>query len=235
MKYKKIDFNKLPAHVAIIMDGNGTWAKNRGLPRNMGHRKGAKTLFDIVLYANKIGLKYLTVYAFSTENWTRPKEEVDYLMKLPMEFIDEYKDQFEDEQIRFKCIGRRVDLSQEVQERIADFENKTKDYQGLNFIIAFNYGGHDEILNAVNNIIKDDLENVSKETFEKYLYTNDIPAVDLLIRTSGQMRVSNFLLWQIAYSEMYFTKTLWPDFKKQNFNNILEEYIQRDRRYGGIK
>ena len=235
MKNYEIDVNMLPVHIAIIMDGNGTWAIKRGLPRNMGHRKGTKTLVELTRYANEIGLKYLTVFAFSTENWSRPKEEVDYLMKLPLEFINEYQDKFNNENIRFRVIGKIEKLPLELQQKITEFEEKTKDNQGLNFIIAMNYGSYDEIITAVNKIIQDKIPEVNEETFEKYLYTSDIPKVDLLIRTSGQLRISNFLLWQIAYSELYFTKTLWPDFNKKEFNKALQEYISRDRRFGGIK
>lgn len=235
MKNNNLDSKKLPNHVAIIMDGNGTWAIKRGLPRNMGHRKGTKTLVDLVLYANQIGIKYLTVFAFSTENWSRPKEEVDYLMKLPLEFIEEYREKFSKENIRFKVIGKREQLSLELQEKIGEFEQKTLNNDGLTFIIALNYGAYDEIISAVNKILKDNLQEVNQQSFEKYLYTKDIPNVDFLIRTSGQLRISNFLLWQIAYSELYFTKTLWPDFNKKEFNRALEEYSSRDRRFGGLK
>lgn len=235
MKNKKSRFDKLPNHVAIIMDGNGTWAKKRGLPRNYGHKRGAKTLSELIIYANEIGIKYLTVFAFSTENWSRPKAEVDYLMKLPIDFIKENEDVLERDNIRFRCIGNREQLSVELQTKIQEAEEKTKNNQGLSFIIAFNYGSYDEIVRAVNNIIKDDLKDVDIDIFKRYLYTKDIPDVDLLIRTSGQLRISNFLLLQIAYSELYFTNTLWPDFDKTAFNKALEEYAIRERRYGGIK
>lgn len=235
MKNKKNKFDKLPNHVAIIMDGNGTWARKRGLPRNYGHKRGAKTLSELIIYANEIGIKYLTVFAFSTENWSRPKKEVDYLMKLPIDFIKENEDLLEKDNVRFRCIGYREQLSLELQTKIQEAEDKTKDNQGLCFIIAFNYGSYDEIVRAVNNIIQDDLKNVDIDTLKSYLYTKDIPDVDLLIRTSGQLRISNFLLLQIAYSELYFTNTLWPDFDKTAFNKALEEYAIRERRYGGIK
>lgn len=235
MKNKKNKFDKLPNHVAIIMDGNGTWARKRGLPRNYGHKRGAKTLSELIIYANEIGIKYLTVFAFSTENWSRPKKEVDYLMKLPIDFIKENEDLLEKDNVRFRCIGYREQLSLELQTKIQEAEDKTKDNQGLCFIIAFNYGSYDEIVRAVNNIIQDDLKNVDIDTLKSYLYTKDIPDVDLLIRTSGQLRISNFLLLQIVYSELYFTNTLWPDFDKTAFNKALEEYAIRERRYGGIK
>jgi undecaprenyl diphosphate synthase len=237
---KKNIINSIPNHVAIIMDGNRTWAKRRGLASNLGHRKGAKTLKDAVLYANEIGIKYLTVYAFSTENWSRSKQEVDYLMKLPTEFIDEYQDLLIEKGIRLIWVGNKDRLPNDVITKITDFEERSKHFQGLKFVIAFNYGGRDEIIRAVNNIIKDkviDANNseINEEVFESYLSTKDIPDVDLLIRTSNQIRISNFLLWKIAYSEMYFTETLWPDFNKKEFDKALIEFGKRERRYGGSK
>lgn len=233
--------NSIPKHVAIIMDGNGTWANKRGLPRNMGHRKGAKTLVDITKAAKEIGIEYLTVFAFSTENWSRPKEEVDYLMSLPESMLNDYTDDMERDDIKFKVIGSKNRLTKEQIEAINKAEEKTKNNKGLNLIVAFNYGSQDEIVEATKNIAKDilknkiSLEKVDKEVFNNYLYTKDIPPVDLLIRTSGQYRISNFLLWQISYSEIYFTKILWPDFKKKDLEKAIASYKSRDRRFGGIK
>ncbi len=224
----------LPTHVAIIMDGNGRWAKMRGYPRNLGHRKGAQSLNKIVKYANKIGIKYLTVFAFSTENWKRPKEEVDYLMKLPFEFLDRYDKSFKNENIKLTVIGKKEGLPQALVDKIIEIENKTKTNTGLNFIIALNYGSQDEIIDAINYILENNIK-VTKETFSNYLYTKDIPNVDLLIRTSGENRISNFLLWQIAYSELYFTDVLWPDFNQKCFDEALLDYSKRERRFGGLK
>lgn len=231
----KINLDKLPEHVAIIMDGNGTWARKRGLDRNYGHKKGALVLKDIMIYAAKLGLKYLTVFAFSTENWKRPREEVDYLMNLPKEFLSLYEDDMISERIRLKWIGSKKRLSEELIKEIERVEEKTKDHQGLTFTIAFNYGGRDEIINAVNNIIKDGKKNIDEESFNDYLYTQDLPDVDLLIRTSNQQRISNFMLWKIAYSELYFTDVLWPDFRTKDFEKAIREYQRRERRFGGIK
>ena len=233
--------NSIPRHVAIIMDGNGTWAKKRGLPRNMGHRKGAKTLVDITKAANELKIEYLTVFAFITENWSRPKEEVEYLMSLPQTLLSEYKDDMKNDNIKFKVIGSHKGLSLEQIEKIEEAERETANNTGLNLIVAFNYGSQDEIIEASKNIVNDILKNklnlqdLTKEKFSEYLYTKDIPSVDLLIRTSGQYRISNFLLWQISYSELYFTKTLWPDFKKKDLEKAILSYKGRDRRFGGIK
>lgn len=235
MRILKTNLNIIPGHVAIIMDGNGTWAKRRGLPRNYGHKRGAKTLIDLVYYSNQIGVKYLTVFAFSTENWKRPKEEVDYLMNLPIDFINENKNKLQTDNIKVNLIGRRDRINDNLMEKVNEIEKDTKNNTGLNFIIAFDYGSQDEIIRAVNNIIKDNLLSIDNEVFEKYLDTKNIPNVDLLIRTSNQLRISNFLLWQIAYSELYFTSTLWPDFSIKEYNKALKIFQKRERRFGGIK
>lgn len=234
-----MELNKdlLPKHIAIIMDGNGRWAKKKFLPRNHGHQVGAKRLKEIALYCNSIGIKYLTVYAFSTENWNRPQDEVDYLMNLPIKYFKENQELFHSQNIKISFIGSRDMLKSELIEVIEQVENLTKDNTGLNLIIAFNYGGRREILDAVVNIMKDNvpLEKIDEALFQSYLYTKNIPDVDLMIRTSGEERLSNFLLWQNSYSEFVFTKTLWPDFKEKNMEKILLEYNKRDRRFGGIK
>jgi undecaprenyl diphosphate synthase len=235
MKNSHKEFKVLPKHLAIIMDGNGTWAKKRGLNRNYGHRKGAVALKEIVIYASKIGIKYLTVFAFSTENWNRPQEEVDYLLKLPKDFLNDYQEMFSEYDLRLHWLGSKERLPQDVIEDIEHYEQKTKNNKGLNFIIAFNYGGRDEIINAVNSVLKDNVSVITEEEFSKYLYTKELPDVDLLIRTSNQIRISNFMLWKLAYSELYFTDVLWPDFKPKHLNLALEEYQRRERRYGGIK
>lgn len=230
----------IPKHIAIIMDGNGRWAKRFGLPRSMGHKRGAQTLIKIVLHANKINVKYLTVYAFSTENWNRPKEEVDYLMRLPIEFFDEFEERFENENIKLKVIGDRTPLPKELIEKIEYVEQKTASNTGLVFVVALNYGAYNEIINAVQNIANDikeekiQISDINNRLFEDNLYTKDIPSVDLLIRTSGELRISNFLLWQISYSELYFTKVLWPDFNEKRFNKAIKSYNKRNRRFGAI-
>ncbi|HNZ50196.1 MAG TPA: isoprenyl transferase [Bacilli bacterium] len=235
MRIPTTTFTKLPNHVAIIMDGNGTWAKKRGLPRTMGHRQGAKTLLEVVKASQSIGIKYLTVFAFSTENWSRPQEEVDYLMKLPFEFLAQYQDDFQKSEIKFQAIGKIDDLPEPLQAKIKEVEQQSLNNTGLNLIVAVNYGGHEEIVHACNQLLKQNKNMITEADFVAQLYTNNIPDVDLLIRTSGQMRISNFLLWQIAYSEIYFTEVLWPDFHKKELIKALKAYESRDRRFGGIK
>lgn len=225
--------NTIPKHVAIIMDGNGRWAQKRGLPRNMGHRKGSENLLKIIRHANKIKIEYLTVFAFSTENWKRPKDEVDYLMELPFRFLENNEKEFENKDIKVNVIGKKERLSKKVIDKIKEIENKTKNNNGLRLIVAFNYGGRAEIIDAINKA-KENNEALTEETFSEYLYTKDIPDVDFLIRTSGEYRVSNFLLWQSAYSELYFTDVLWPDFNQRHFEKALKEYSKRNRRYGGL-
>lgn len=224
----------IPTHVAIIMDGNGRWAKKRAMPRTFGHRQGAQRLVKVAKYASELDIKYLTVFAFSTENWNRPKDEVEYLMKLPIEFLNKYEKSLMKDNIRLKVIGDRTKLNSLVQETINRVELSTKNNTKLTLIIALNYGSQDEIVNAVNYISKNNIE-VTKETFKEYLFTKDFPDVDLLIRTSGEYRISNFLLWQIAYAELYFTNTLWPDFSKAEFDKAICSYSKRERRYGGLK
>jgi len=224
-----------PKHVAIIMDGNGRWAKKRNLSRNIGHKMGAKRLVDIIMHANKVGVKYLTCYAFSTENWDRRKEEVNYLMKLPLEFFEENKKQISDNDIKVSFIGFDENINSELLKTKKEIVEKTKNNKGLHFILAFNYGSQAEIINAVNNIIKDKLLVIDKEIMESYLFTKGIPDVDLLIRTSNELRVSNFLLWQISYSELYFSKKLWPDFTKSDFDKAIKDFLKRERRYGKVE
>jgi len=235
MKDVELDTTKLPQHVAIIMDGNGTWAKKRGLPRNFGHRQGAQALRNIVLFSNEIGIKYLTVFAFSTENWSRPKEEVDYLMRLPMEFLRSNEKEIYKGNIKFLCIGERDCLPLDLQKTIMKYENETVNNQRMTFIVALNYGGKDDIIQAVNRLLQEGISKIDNQKFEEYLYTKNIPDVDLLIRTSGQQRISNFMLWKLSYSELYFTNVLWPEFNKKQYIKALCEYSERDRRYGGIK
>ncbi|WAM34588.1 isoprenyl transferase [Caldicellulosiruptor morganii] len=244
LKKKKmyIDKSKMPAHIAIIMDGNGRWARKRGLPRSAGHRFGAQKLKEIVLFADEIGLKYLTVYAFSTENWKRPKDEVENLMNLLREFFDtEIENLINKTQIKIRVIGDISKLDRDIQNRILSAEERTKDKTGLCVVIALNYGGRNEIINAVKNLAMDiksgkiDIKDIDENLFRNYLYTKDIPDPDLLIRPSGEMRVSNFLLWQISYTEFWFSNVLWPDFKKEHLLKAIEDYQKRERRFGGVK
>lgn len=232
---------KNPKHIAIIMDGNGTWAKKRGLPRNLGHRKGVQTLINMVKYCQQIGIEYLTVFAFSTENWSRPKEEVDYLMKLPNQFLETYRKTMRDNGVRFRVIGRKDNLNEDLLKKIKEVEIETEKNNNIHFTLAFNYGGKDEIVYAAKMIatdIKEDkikIDDLDENLFYHYLYTKDLPMVDLLIRTSNQIRISNFMLWQIAYSELYFTDTLWPDFKRRDLDKAVDEYQRRNRRFGGLQ
>lgn len=231
-----IDFSKLPTHIGIIMDGNGRWAKKRGLPRSAGHSAGADTLKKIVTECNNIGIKYITVYAFSTENWSRPKEEVDFLMNLLLDYLKNAEKTLSGENVVIRAIGSRKELSAEIRDQIVKTENFTKDNTGIIMNIALNYGGREEILNAISKLCEDgiDPKSITEEKFEEYLYTTGQPDVDLLIRTSGEQRLSNFLLWQNSYSEMWFTDKLWPDFNKSDLYSAIFDYQKRHRRFGGV-
>ena len=231
----------LPKHVAIIMDGNGTWAKMRGHIRTFGHKKGAENLVKVSKLCSKMGIKYLTVYAFSTENWNRPKAEVSYLMGLIKPMMVRYRDDLMRDNIKLKVIGFRDNLNSEIVKAIEETEELTKNNTGMELLVAFNYGAQDEILRATKLIGRELIEGkiteseITKSYFESKLFTNEVPSVDLLIRTSNQIRISNFLLWQISYSELFFTNTLWPDFGESDLLEAIEAYNNRDRRYGGIK
>lgn len=225
---------QIPNHIAIIMDGNGRWAKKKGLPRTFGHKEGAVALRKIITHAAKIGVKYLTVYAFSTENWKRSQEEVSALMFLFKSYIKNEEKNIMENNIRFMVSGRRENVSKSLLEAIDNLQEKSKNNSGLTFNIAFNYGGRAEILDAVNRILKSGRTEITEEEFSKYLY-NNIPDPELLIRTSGELRISNFLLWQIAYSEIYITDTLWPDFDEKELDKAIESYNKRERRFGGVK
>ena len=226
----------LPDHIAIIMDGNGRWAKKRGLPRTAGHSAGAKTFQNIARYCNKIGIKYLTVYAFSTENWKRPKDEVDAIMKLLHDYLVDSVN-FKDENIKVKFLGDLTRLSDELNVLIADAENNSKDATGLNLNIALNYGGRDEIVNAVKKLAASgaDLTALTEQELSDNLYTSGMPDPDLIIRPSGEYRLSNYLIWQSAYAEYWFTDTLWPDFSEKDIDKAIISFASRDRRYGGTK
>lgn len=224
----------IPNHVAIILDGNGRWAKERGLKRTEGHREGYKTLKKISKYILHKGTKYLSVFAFSTENFNRPKEEVDYLMNL---FIKGFKNDtwyFNKENIRVVFSGRKEKLSKEVLEAMDIMEKDTLNNTGGILNICLNYGGRAEIVDAVNKIIKDKKESITEEEFKKYLY-QDLPDIDLMIRTSGEIRISNFMLWQLSYAELYFPNCYFPDFLEKEYDKALTEYTKRDRRFGGLK
>lgn len=226
--------NQVPDHIAIIMDGNGRWAKKRGLPRTLGHREGAASLRKVITHAAELGVKYLTVYAFSTENWKRSQEEVSALMFLFKSYIKNEEKNIMKNNIRFMVSGRTDNVSPTLLKAIHQLEEKSSKNTGLTFNIAFNYGGRAEIIDAVNKVIKSGAANITEEEFGKYLY-NNLPDPELLIRTSGEMRISNFLLWQIAYSEIYITDTLWPDFDEAELEKAIENFNKRDRRFGGVK
>ena len=231
---------RVPNHIAIILDGNGRWAKKRGMPRSFGHVKGCENLEDICEVAKELGVKYLTVYAFSTENWKRSKEEVDGLMELFRNYLKKCIKISQKNNMRVKVIGDITAFDSDIQESIEKLEDFSKDFTDLHFQIALNYGSRDEITRAVNRMLEDQkagkLETpVSQDTISDYLDTAGIPDPDLMIRTSGELRLSNYLLWQLAYSEFYFTDVPWPDFKKEELVKAIEKYNERDRRYGGVK
>jgi len=225
---------RVPNHVAIIMDGNGRWARRKGLPRVEGHRKGAEVVENVVRWSAEFGIKYLTLYTFSTENWRRPKEEVEFLFSLLVEKLETKAPELIKENVRLRFMGRLEDLPEKLKNKCRETEEMTKSNDGLNLIIALNYGGRAEIVDAVERILKEGVTEVNEEGFRKYLYLPDVPDPDLIIRTSGEMRLSNFLLWQSAYSELYFTEKLWPDFTKDDFTKALEDYSKRERRFGGV-
>jgi undecaprenyl diphosphate synthase len=231
---------KIPNHVAIILDGNGRWAKKRLMPRNYGHMQGAKTVEKICEDAWNMGIHYLTVYAFSTENWKRPEDEVSALMKLLKNYLKDCIERSNSNDMRVRVIGDKTGLNDEIREKIAELEEMTKNNTGLNFTIAINYGSRDEMVRAMKKMamdIKDGKvpeDDISEETFGNYLDTVGIPDPDLLIRTSGEQRLSNYLLWQLAYTEFYFTDVLWPDFSKKDLEDAVFAYNKRDRRFGKI-
>lgn len=228
---------KIPQHIAIILDGNGRWAKSKGMPRNYGHTMGAKNVEVILRAADELGIQYVTMYAFSTENWKRPDGEVEALMKLLNSYLKNCIKTARKNNMRVRVIGDVTALSSDFQEKIRKLEEESAHNTGLNFQIAINYGSRDEIIRAVRNIAKDGIEpeQITEQTLERYLDTHDIPDPDLLIRTSGEQRVSNYLLWQLAYSEFYFTDVPWPDFTPEELLKAVTDYSDRDRRYGKIK
>ena len=234
-------FLKLPQHIAIIMDGNGRWAQARNLPRTQGHAEGIKRVEEIIDACCDLGIPVLTVYAFSTENWTRPQNEISMLMKMLMVVLQSKVRKLSDKNIRVRFIGKRQGIPEEVLKSILKAEETTQSNSGLTVNVAFNYGGRSEILDAFDTLIraveekKMKREDITEEKFGEYLYTKGLPDPDLLIRTSGEQRISNFLLWQLSYAEFYFTETFWPDFNQQEFEKALMEFEKRNRRYGSVR
>ena len=231
----------IPNHVAIILDGNGRWAKAKGMPRTYGHVKGCENLEKVCSIAKELGVKYLTVYAFSTENWKRSKDEVDGLMKLFRNYMKKCLKIARDNKMRVRVIGEPSVFDEDLQARIRELEEYSSQFDELHFQIALNYGSRDEIKRAVQDLARDvkkgvlDPEMITEDTISAYLDTKGLPDPDLLIRTSGEERLSNFLMWQLAYTEFYFTDVAWPDFNKAEFEKAIQKFNQRDRRYGGVK
>lgn len=246
MYKKEIRMNneKIPLHVALIMDGNGRWAIKRGLNRSLGHKQGAQRIKEILLLAKDIGIKVVTVFAFSTENWKRSRTEIDYIFELLEKLLDDNLSEFNKKNIRIQTIGSLEKIAKEypsLHKKILSALEITRDNSDIIFNIAINYGSHDEIITAIKNLYLDiskkrvNIGNINEEIFEEYLMTKGLPKIDLMIRTSGEKRLSNFLLWQLAYSELIFTPVYWPDFDEYEFKKCIYEYQLRDRRYGRVK
>ena len=239
-RFETIDMNNLPKHIGVIMDGNGRWAKKRGLPRSAGHQAGADTLKKIVTECNNMGIKYITVYAFSTENWKRPKEEVNFLMNLLLSYLRDSERTLAKENVVIRAIGGREELSEEIRAQIKKTEEFTKNNTGIVMNIALNYGSREELVRAAKKIAERtkageiQIGDITEDMISSELYTGGQPDPDLIIRTSNELRLSNFLMWQSAYSELYFTRTLWPDFSVSDSHNAILEYQSRNRRYGGV-
>jgi undecaprenyl diphosphate synthase len=233
----KSNTNHIPSHVAIIMDGNGRWAKKRKLPRLAGHKAGTNNIHRIIKCLADHGVKYVTLYVFSTENWSRPSQEVHGLMRLIEESVDKEVQSLHADGIRLLHIGRSDGVSQRLQKKVRQAIELTKNNKNLTVCIAFNYGGRSEIVHAVKHIVQDDInpDEIDEALVSKYLYTADLPDPDLIIRTGGEMRISNFLLWQAAYSEYYITPTLWPDFGSDDVEQALADFSDRERRFGGLR
>ena len=235
---EKLDLAQMPQHIAIIMDGNGRWAKKNSLPRIQGHWEGVKTVDRIVTLCRKLGIAALTLYSFSDENWNRPPTEINTLMKILDHYLNEELERMKNENIRFNTIGQLEELPAEIQKLIAHTKNYTKDCDGMTLTLALSYGGRQEILNAVRQIAdkvrsgKLRVEDINYSIFENFLHTNSLPDLDLLVRTSGEMRISNFLLYQIAYTELHYTKVLWPEFKEEDLLHAIIDFQGRERRFG---
>ena len=238
---KRPQAGKVPRHVAIIMDGNGRWARQRGLSRLKGHEEGAESVRAVIRACREVGVAYLTLYAFSIENWVRPKREIDGLMKLLVKFLREREHELHDNRLRLRVIGRVEDFPKPVRQELSRVIGTTEHYEEGQLILALSYGGREEIANAARRIArrvkagKLDPDTVDESTVAEHLYASDVPDPDLLIRTSGEMRVSNFLLWQISYSELYVTDVMWPDFREKQFMEAIREYGRRQRRFGDIE
>lgn len=235
LKKKQLELQIKPRHIAIIMDGNGRWAKKRGLPRTAGHAAGSKTFKTIAKYCNKIGIEYLTVYAFSTENWKRPKAEVDNIMDILRDYLKD-TDSFKSENIKLQFLGERQPLADDIKELMIKAEKDSENSTGLVCNIALNYGGRDEITHAVREIVNEGIssENITEQVISEHLYTKDMPDPDFIIRPSGEYRLSNYLIWQSAYAEYWFSDILWPDFTPRDLDKALTDYQNRNRRFGGI-
>lgn len=240
MKKNKVQNLNIPSHIAIILDGNGRWAKRRGMPRTYGHQAGVENIRKMTLAASDLGVKALSVYAFSTENWKRPQDEVDFLMRLPGEFEQKFKDDFKDNDVKVMFSGRKNKLSQKNLDILERITKNTADRKGIILNICFDYGSQTEITEAVKDLAKSVQagkilpEDITPKDIEERLYTKDLPPLDLLIRPSGEIRLSNFLLWQSAYSELYFCKTYWPAFSKKELVKAIVEFNKRNRRFGGL-
>ncbi|MEJ9280078.1 isoprenyl transferase [Ureibacillus thermosphaericus] len=238
---ESINLEVIPSHIAIIMDGNGRWAKKRAMPRIAGHHEGMKTVRKIARVADDLGVKVLTLYAFSTENWKRPKSEVEFLMSLPEKFLNDFLPEIMERNIRVQMIGEKEGLPEHTKNALNKALEKTKNNTGLILNFAMNYGSRAEIVNAIKKMMIDvqegtlNFDSITEETMNHYLMTSHLPEPDLLIRTSGEVRLSNFMLWQLAYTEFWFTDTLWPDFNEETFLEAIQAYQKRNRRYGGLK
>ena len=235
IKQRQIDMQNLPTHLAFIMDGNGRYATSRGMPRNYGHKKGLEALKRVVDACYELGIKVVSFYMFSTENWKRPKEEVDYIFSLANEYEEGSLDEYRDKGIKVVTMGDLSRLKDDVRENLIKLVEETKGNDKMVVNLGLNYGGRDEIVRACNNIIKDGVKVVDQQIFGTYLYTNNLPDPDMIVRTSGEMRVSNFMLYQLAYSEMYFPKKHWPEFDKDSVIDVIAEFQGRNRRFGGLK
>jgi len=234
---RDLDPKQIPRHVACVMDGNGRWAKKRGLSRTAGHKAGEHSLFDVLEGADEIGIEWFTVYAFSTENWRRPKEEVDFLLNFNEQILLERRDQLNERNVRIRFLGRRDwRVPKRLIRRMDESIELTHRNDGLTFTIAFNYGGRAELVDAVRGIIDSGLpaKKVTESVLARHLYAPEMPDVDLMIRTSGEFRISNFLLWELAYSELVFSEILWPDFRRENLYAAIKEYQDRNRRFGSV-